>query len=377
MKTLPSYLLMVFFLLGLILMAGCNREDPMAPMETETYGGELSLQKPNALFGKNLIVNGDAEAGESSQNPPYEIVPIPGWTSTDETVVCYCMGAQYFPTYESPGPANRGDNFFTGGPDIVEATAQQTVDVSSAAMDIDKNRVMFILSGYLGGWNEQEDNATVTANFKDGGGNTLVIASIGPVTRDDRNGVTGLFFRTTSGNVPVGTRTVDIVLTSIRTQGYDNDGYADNLSLVLIGSESVTGSGHITRFNDDTEGWRNFTLSAKKGTDGTVTGRFEVVNRLFDPQARASGSITCFSIADDGKTVRMGGIIEKSNIAEIVGTWRIWIVRDNGEGRGAPPDEISVGLEWVESEAAAMAFCASDEERELRPIEAGNIQVHQ
>ncbi len=95
----------------------------------------------------------------------------------------------------------------------------------------------FVLSGFLGGFATQNDRATLTATFKDGGGGTLAIASIGPVTNVDRGNVTGLLFRTTSGSVPAGTRTVDLLLTLTRAAGFSNDGYADNLSLVLTGGD--------------------------------------------------------------------------------------------------------------------------------------------
>ena len=84
------------------------------------------------------------------------------------------------------------------------STASQSIDVSASGDDGDDDEggVTFVLSGFLGGFATQNDRATLTATFKDGGGGTLAIASIGPVTNVDRGNVTGLLFRTTSGSVP-------------------------------------------------------------------------------------------------------------------------------------------------------------------------------
>ena len=42
----------------------------------------------------------------------------------------------------------------------------------------------------------------------------------------------------------------------------------------------------------------------------------------------------------DGKTARMGGVVESSSYP-IVGTEAVWTVRDNGEGQNEPRDQAS------------------------------------
>jgi len=185
------------------------------------------------VFGTNLIVNGDAESGAGDTSFPADIpVSVPGWTQfAGFTAVDYTIGSGY-PTPSDPGPAIRGNNFLTGG-QVTPSTGSQSIDVSIGAATIDSGVVTYDLSGFLGGFDTQDDNAVLTATFRDGAAASLGSASIGPVTRGDRGDATGLLLRSTSGNVPPNTRTIDILLTFTRLQGLDNDGYADNLSLIL------------------------------------------------------------------------------------------------------------------------------------------------
>lgn len=188
--------------------------------------------RADSIFGTNLIVNGNAEGGSASPDGN-TVVSIPGWTVTGNlTVVPYGISGG-FPATSDPGPANRGNNFFAGGPNNAASSATQTINLSGGATQIDAGGVTFTLSGYLGGFQTQNDNAVLTVTFLDGGGNTLGTATLGPVLSADRGGATGLLSVLTSGLVPVGTRSAVVVLRATRTNGSYNDGYADNLSLVL------------------------------------------------------------------------------------------------------------------------------------------------
>jgi hypothetical protein len=192
---------------------------------------------PATLFGSNLIVNGGAEAGAASPDGN-SVVAVPGWTTSGAlTVVAYGTPDPSFPPFPSPtdpGPGDRGANFFAGGPTLGDSNATQLVNVAAAAFLIDSGQVTYDLSGYLGGWTNQEDNAVLQITFKQG---SLVLGSaeIGPVLADDRGDVTGLLERSTSGLVPVGTRQILVTLqmTKDPSVGIYNDGYADSLSLVL------------------------------------------------------------------------------------------------------------------------------------------------
>lgn len=189
------------------------------------------------LFGGNLIVNGGADAGAASDG--FSSVPIPGWTINGPlTVVAYDTpdpdGLPPFPTSTGPGPDDRGANFFAGGPDNGSSSASQVVSVAAAASLIDAGAVRYDLSGYLGGWTDQEDSAVLRIAFKQGS-TVLGWAEIGPVTAADRANETGLLGRSTSGLVPTGTRQIVVTLVMTKQEGVGayNDGYADSLSLVL------------------------------------------------------------------------------------------------------------------------------------------------
>lgn len=179
----------------------------------------------------NLIVNGDAEAavGSAGGDP----VATPPWVSTGEaTAIQYGSGG--YPD-ASEGPPDPGMNFFAGGENDAMSSLEQLVDVTQYTTAIDAGSVTYILSGWLGGYSDQGDNATLAVTFEDATGTPLGTATIGPVTETDRMGTTGFLQETMDGSVPKGTRSVDVLLTMIRTDGANNDGYADDLSLVFGG----------------------------------------------------------------------------------------------------------------------------------------------
>jgi hypothetical protein len=195
-----------------------------------------------AAYGKNLIKNPDAEVGEGS-NTGADVYPVPSWQTSDNfTVTVY--GASGFPAPGDPGPPMRGLNFFAGGPGTPSSSAQQSIDVSALASGIDTGSVGFTLSGWLGGFESQDDQASLRADFTDLHGSVLGTTTLAGPTASERNNVTGLFQRVGKGSVPAGTRKVLVVITMTRAGGDYNDGYADALSLVLKkagGKDDVAG----------------------------------------------------------------------------------------------------------------------------------------
>jgi hypothetical protein len=187
---------------------------------------------PVAAFDQNLIFNGDAEYERGYEG--YEGVPdswLPGWVDPGELTVVRYDSPNGYPTSTGPGPSNRGSNFFAGGATTQDTYATWTVDVSPLAAGIDAG-ANYRLAGWLGGYSIQDDAVSLTASFRDAGGIELAQTKIGPVVSSDRGGVTGLFDRSTSSDVPSGTRQIEVRLEATRVTG-SNDGYADNLSLVL------------------------------------------------------------------------------------------------------------------------------------------------
>jgi len=185
-----------------------------------------------AIFGSNLIVNGDAEAGIGSSDGN-TVEPIPGWTTSGNFTVVQYGASGGFPTSTDPGPSNLGLNFFAGGPNNALSSASQVIDVTSGVTAIDAGNASYNLSGFLGGFSSQGDNTTLTANFLNSSNSLLSSATISPVTAALRNNATGLLSENTLGLVPTGTRSISLQLVATRTDGAYNDGYADNLSLVL------------------------------------------------------------------------------------------------------------------------------------------------
>ena len=187
----------------------------------------------------NLIQNGDAESGPAI--PGTGAAPsIPGWnTDGNISVVAYTdPSGDLTPT--STGPPNRGNNYFAGGPNNASSKMTQTVDLSAYAAAIDAGTQPYTLDGWLGGYSTQNDNAAVTVTFQNASGGSLGTATIGPVLAADRGGVSELVERSTSGNVPTGTRKMLVTVTFTRTDGAYNDGALDNLSFVLGSSGAGT-----------------------------------------------------------------------------------------------------------------------------------------
>ncbi len=181
----------------------------------------------------NLIANGDAEAQQSiTGNTDQDVT---GWDSETGafTVVRYGE-AGGFPTAADPGPANRGNYFFSGGPSSALATATQTVDVSACSTLIDTGNLTYNVSGYFGGRVGQNDRTRLDLQFFNGSNIQIGLATIGPVTAADRGSTTGLLSRALNGAIPIATRSIVFVLFMIPQAG-DNDGYADNLNFRILG----------------------------------------------------------------------------------------------------------------------------------------------
>jgi hypothetical protein len=177
--------------------------------------------------GHNLILNPGAEKGKGADADV--VVKVPDWKQKGGfTAALYTWpGGDLTP--KSPGPKLRGKNYFYGGPDAARSTGTQVAKIAAAGISGGKAR--YDLSGWLGGWETQGDNARLIITFETGSGKAISSAQIGPVTEKQRKGNSELLFRSRTGAVPAGTRSVKIELIMIREEGSDNDGLADNLSL--------------------------------------------------------------------------------------------------------------------------------------------------
>ena len=190
---------------------------------------------PQSLLGANLIVNGNAEFPVVTDPTTVtdRIYDVQGWNREGAfTVDSYLEDDADL--YQSTNiPPDAGNLYFYGGPSNAQSSATQDIDVSSAASFIDAGIVNYALSAWLGGYDGQNDNATLTVEYQNWNGGVLDSATLGPLMSVDRNGASELLLLTQNGNVPVGTRVIHLSLVMTRTDGSDNDGIADSLSLVL------------------------------------------------------------------------------------------------------------------------------------------------
>jgi hypothetical protein len=195
---------------------------------TVAEAGSAPVVGPCHACGRNLIANPGAEAGKGTATD--SVVKVPDWKQTGAfTAAQYAWDADLSTT--TPGPTNRGKNYFYGGPSAMLSTGTQLIKVGTGG--ISSGRVSYVLSAWLGGYSNQPDNAQLIVTFESASGTALKTTKIGPVTVGERHDVSGLFFRQHTGKVPAGTEKIKVELEMMLREGGDNDGLADNLSLVF------------------------------------------------------------------------------------------------------------------------------------------------
>ncbi len=185
-----------------------------------------------ATLDTNLIFNGDAEHERGYTH--YSGEPdawAAGWYDPGYLTVLRYDAPDGFPSSADPGPADRGENFFAGGGVSYSTDISQLIDLAPLALAIDSGAT-YELSAWLGGYADNNDRASLTASFLARDGSELGSATVGPVWASDRGDATGLLYRETTGTVPQGARMVEVTLDATWSWG-NNDGYADNLSLVI------------------------------------------------------------------------------------------------------------------------------------------------
>lgn len=181
-------------------------------------------------LGENLIANGDAESGVS------------GWTAFDGYSLFQAVdyGSNWvLPT--QPGPADRGAKMFAGVG--AQSAGYQLIELGDLG-DLGNKPVSYSLSGWLGGWLEQQDNALLYVSFLDSASQEIGHAAIGPVMPADRGNATGLFHRHAEGLLPTGTASLMFSLSMERLSGGDSDGYADGLRFTLQAAPVPEASTH-------------------------------------------------------------------------------------------------------------------------------------
>jgi hypothetical protein len=120
---------------------------------------------------------------------------------------------------------------------------------------------------------------------------------------------------------------------------------------------SVTGIGRP-------QGTRFYTVDARRMKDGTATGWFHA-NTVGKGGARVRVAVNCLHV--NGNRAWGGGVIVAAVNPANIGLPFAFRVIDNGEGAGAPPDEIQTVWGFLD--------CTTEWPSSTRLIAVGNLQV--
>jgi hypothetical protein len=105
---------------------------------------------------------------------------------------------------------------------------------NSSDLLINNQTLQFHFSAWIGGHAEQDDHASVSLTFLNEAIEKLDNSiTIGPVFANDRKNASKLLFKSATGFVPNGTYFLEIYAKFTRLSGSDNDGYVDNIALIL------------------------------------------------------------------------------------------------------------------------------------------------
>ena len=159
----------------------------------------------------------------------------------DAGAIPWASATEVVGTMHQLHPLNDGrygnESSWLAGDAVARGVAWQQVVVTSLARPIDRGEITASLSALLGGWGDQEDAMVVQAVFRNDRREPIgEPLAIGPVTARDRGNRTSLLPRASSQKAPAGTRRIEVTMIARRTGGEFNDGYADNVSLVLHGA---------------------------------------------------------------------------------------------------------------------------------------------
>lgn len=243
----PGVRLSLFDLEG-SLIAESAAGEPLSLAETQVNQVYALLAAPEPGLAEPPTLALEWEAAEPRQtsenlivNPGAEIVvgetDIPGWQASEgfsaPRLFFYDDGEDN-PSPTGPGPQERGFHLFAGGADGELSGMQQTIDLAPSWIEASQDgRVKFSFGAFLGGKRLEEDYASASLTFLNGEGQALGRIDLPTITPREREGETGLFPVALNDYIPAGTRAIVVELTFHGFEGGFNDGYADNLELVL------------------------------------------------------------------------------------------------------------------------------------------------
>lgn len=204
---------------------------PAWDLDGIVLGGSKSA-RPRPELGVNLLFNGDAELERGfAGTTGVPDASIAGWNDPGALTVVAYGSADGFPARDDVLPPLPGKSFFAGGDVETVTYAEQTIDLLAVSSAIDFG-IRYELSAWLGGYAAQDDAATLSVTWLDGAGAILARGVLAPVWASERGEKTGFVERRLVGDVPRGARAVRVRVDMLAHEG-KNDGYADDLSLVL------------------------------------------------------------------------------------------------------------------------------------------------
>jgi hypothetical protein len=196
----------------------------------------------------NLLANSGTESSSASStgNDVFTLDPWVPNTMASPRATAVRYGAPGFPTVAQGQALDGGRSFFAGGPTAANdddtlpykyALLDQTVAVpATAEEDIDAGTVQFTVSGCLGGYSNQDDQATVAGVGLTSGGSPTSsnVVLYGPDAAG-RGNQTELLGQTGTLAAGAGTRkfAVQLEFNRLSGKGSYNDAYADNIGLRL------------------------------------------------------------------------------------------------------------------------------------------------
>lgn len=167
----------------------------------------------HAQTGVELVTNGGAEAG------------LTGWVVSEGNPG----------TRANAYPGGSGSLIFDGGT-VVSAHIYQHIALDAPAHAF----LWFDFSAYLGGWENQNDWSHADVLFYSAANALLAHHTLHGPSAAERGSVSSLLLRQTQGYVPESTTWLRVTLGMHRTAGTNNDGYVDDVSLILRDDRSAT-----------------------------------------------------------------------------------------------------------------------------------------
>jgi hypothetical protein len=198
-----------------------------------------------AALGVNVIVNPGAETYMDDYHVPTTATlptsgvletrdrELTGWNDVVEATNAP-YGGLYMPTSVQYPQGTFGKNLFISGIISGERWMEQTIDLGGLETEIDAGTIEYALSAWLGGYGNYDNYSALTAIFLDEDANALGSAQLLTQEHEDWSSMTGMVYLDDSGDVPLGSRSIEVRLSFERLTGGITNGMADNLSLVLI-----------------------------------------------------------------------------------------------------------------------------------------------